>query len=247
MSYAIAIDAPAAISGRTELNLNSGAIQTDHTGVDWGEAQIKAYLAEGRFGESPVSYRVPNRIVTIPLGLGMNNSGETEEEARRKLSEKVGLLQREGGVLMRQRAGGEPTYADIVTASLTVPDVYGETGGVEPNVVLRLECLPDFYKEQQELDLIEEEGQVVKVLQQGGKQAVIAGDYPARAWIKLTNPSANDQHGLIWGVRSKVRSDRACASGHRARGSPDQRHVPRQPGGRFLAPGRRPRRVLRDG
>lgn len=389
MSFHLTLDPPAAISSRVELDLNSGPIQTTNAGVDFGESAVKQYLSEQQYGESAVSYRVPNRVISIPLLVGAVAGGsvQEEEEARRDLNEKTALLQRQGGVLLRQQqlehpvqnlvlnpsgtgllktyltsgaagavtagatlatliektpipgtsalftytqvtcpeglergiaiplqgpflkgvtysltvrlyseiagnnvsvflmptsgegglpvsasgaswksytvtltptkeeavmwlvarkgnnaagifyitaeiaivgavpptyfdgntfachwsgvlgesvseTGGEPLYADIVTASLTLPDVYGETGGVEPNTVLKLECLPDFYGEEITLDTVEQTGQIDQVLQRGGKQAVIAGDYPARTRIILTEKSKNDQKGLLWGLRS---------------------------------------------
>jgi hypothetical protein len=208
MSFTLVLDPPAAISGRVELDLNEAGLQTTSAGVDFGEASIKAYLAEQQYGEGAVSFRVPNRVITIPLmlGAGVTDSlaGDIaeEEEVRRKLNEKIALLQRQGGVLLRQRPGHEPLYADIVTASLTVPDVYGETGGVEPNTVLKCECLPDFYGEEITLDPLEEDGQIVAVLQESGSQAAIKGDYPARTRIVLTEAAKADQRGALWGLRS---------------------------------------------
>jgi hypothetical protein len=198
----VTLDPASAISSRSELNLNSGAIQVSQDGIDWGEAQIKAFLAEQLYGETLAEYRVPNRVVTIPLGLGMGGVPEHQEESRRKLSEKVALLQRQGGVLMRQREGGVPMYADVMTATLTMPDKWGETGYVEPGVTLKLECLPDFYGEEIELDVIEGTGQLVGVLNKSSAQAVIAGDYPARARLVLTEGEGQIQRSLIWGLRS---------------------------------------------
>lgn len=197
---------PAAVSpGRTELNLNAGAIAIPSPSqINWGEAAIKAFLAEQLYGEAPADFRIPNRQVEIPLVLGAKQNGtEAEEElARQKIQEKVGLLQRQGGVVLRQRPNGEPLYADIVNASLVVPDVYGEAGGVEPGVILHLECLPDFYAEEIALDAVEGTGNIAAVLQKGGSQAVILGDYPARTRIVLTEKSAHSQRSLLWGFRS---------------------------------------------
>lgn len=203
-AWTVILDPSEEIENRAELNLNTGPISVE--GIDWGDAQVQAYMADQqRWGSAPVSYRVPNRIVTIQLLLGAEANGTvaSEEEVRAKLQQKVALFQREGGVLKRQREGGEAMYADIVTAVLTAPDVYGETAGIEPHVVLKLECLPDFYGAPVELDVIEGEGQIDAVLTQAGAQAVIAGDHPARAWIVLKNVSSHDQHGLLWSFRSK--------------------------------------------
>ena len=401
MSYTLILDPSAVISGRAEFNLNSGPIQADHAGVDWGEAAVSQYMAEQRYGQTPVTYRIPNRVVTIPLLVGANPVGTIleGEEARRKLNEKVALIQRQGGVLLRQRegaivnlvsnpnlehdelgsapgggwekggsttfevtkawaksgnhslkigtptlgaagqvsvfftgetksipvvagdkvavqgavnvinivgpqisvsievwwfdasekfmsavrfgvkenlgeesisgvatapvgaafvkssysftttpggasmvayvdkvmvaiapvvgeyvdgdvpgyywtgtpgesttgAGSGPLYADIVNATLTIPDIYGETGGVEPGVTLKLECLPDFYGEEIKLEKVEGTGQIVAVLREKTTRlpAVIEGDYPARTSIGIYDASGgHDQRSLIWGFNS---------------------------------------------
>jgi hypothetical protein len=203
--FGVVLDPPATAPGRTELNLNSGSIQTvggEGHGIDWGESAIKAFMAEQLYGEVPTDFRVPNRIVTIPLLLGARQGGTAAEQetARLNLQHKVALFQRQGGVLERKRSNGEPIYADIVNANLIIPDVW--EGEVEPSVVLKLECLPDFYGNEVELDAIEEPGQVISVLKKGGATAVIAGDYPARSRIVLSEKGAKAQRGLLWGFRS---------------------------------------------
>jgi hypothetical protein len=212
-AWTVILDPAAAIENRVELNLNTSAIRVQQAGIDWGEAKIAPYLAEQQYGEYPVSFRVPNRIVTIPLGLGMGvNEGEAgEEKARAELQEKVGTLQREGGVLLRQRGSGEPLYADIANASLTLPDKWAESGGIEVEAQLVLECLPDFYGPEQALEKAEGAGFIDVVLQHAHANAVIAGDQAARTTISLHNPSANDQRGLLWCVRSKHYSSAATA------------------------------------
>jgi hypothetical protein len=201
MTWIVKLDPIAAVGSRATLDLNSGPIQVQQAGIDWGDAAVQQYLAEQRFGQIPVSYRVPNRTVSLPLALGMGLDGE-EEQARAQLQQKVALLQREGGVLLRQREGGPPLYADIVDAVLAVPDVWGETGEVEPGLTLRLVCLPDFYGEEVELDAVEEVGQAVGVLKSLGSPAAIAGDYPARCRIALEEKANQNQKALLWGFRS---------------------------------------------
>ncbi len=206
--FGLVLDPPAVID-RTLLDLNSGSIQTiggEGHGIDWGESAVKTFLAEQQYGEAGTDFRVPNRIITIPLILLGNSRVPAtaiaeQEAARRQLEQKVGTMQREGGVLQRQRAGAEPLYCDIVTASLVVPDIW--QGAVEPNVILKLECLPDFYGAEIELDAVEENGQIAAVLKDGGATAVIAGDYPGRARLVLTEKSAHDQRGMLWGFRSR--------------------------------------------
>jgi hypothetical protein len=203
--WTLQLDPPAVAVNRTMFDLNppaGGTLAVDTGGIDWGDAAITTYEAnEQRWGSSVISYRVPNRTVSIPLFLGTDlyNSAES---TRAQLQEKVAQFQRHGGWLLRQRQGALPLYADVVNATLTVPDVWGETGGIEPNVKLVLECLPDFYGDPIALDTINATGETAAVLQQSGSQAQIIGDHPGRATVTVIDSSGNQQFGLIWGFRS---------------------------------------------
>lgn len=188
---------------RTPLDLNSGPLEIEQNGIDWGEAAIQQYLAEQRYGQTPVGFRIPNRVITIPLIIGGGLDSPEEEAARAELQKKVGLLQAEGGILMRKRLLGTALYADIVGATLTIPDKFGETGQVETGVVLKLECLPDFYGELVTLEALEGTGEARGVLQAAKKAAVIDGDYPARAMMVLTEKAGQNQKTLLFGVRSR--------------------------------------------
>jgi hypothetical protein len=108
--YEVVIDPPGVSPpGRTPIYLNRPpfAIGGEGRGINWGTAEAKQYEAETRYGQVPADWRLPNRVIEIPLllGAGRETSEQEEEEARRMLSERVGLLQREGGVLLRQRQG----------------------------------------------------------------------------------------------------------------------------------------------
>lgn len=208
--WVVQLDPPAAISGRAMLDLNSGAIRVGGqpgTSIDWGTAAINSYLAQaGQYGQGQVDWDIPNRTVTIPLLLGADDGvgGVSEEQARERLQQKVGLLQREGGVLLRQRAGGDAAYLDIVYAEITVPDVWGETGGIEDGVSLVLTCLPDFYGEQRTLDVLTSTNGILSaLLTENGEPAVIDGDYPARCRIQITDTSGTDRHGMLEALRSR--------------------------------------------
>lgn len=206
--FVVQLDPPAVATNRTMLDLNTGPIciggpAGGATGIDWGQAAITAYeTQQGQYGNSPSDFVIPNRTVTIQMLLGADDSG-TEEQARSQLQQKVALLQREGGHILRQRNGGPAMYADIVNATLGIPDIFGATGGVEPNVQLILECLPDFYGDEITLDSVTATGHSEAVLKQSGTQAIIEGDYPARCRVVITDTSGNDQKSLLWGVRSR--------------------------------------------
>lgn len=207
MTWSVILDpavlASAPPANRTQLDLNSGSILVDQRGIDWGDSQIQTYMADRRVGSIKIDFRMPNRKVTIPLFLSDDPDGVTEEQARAQLQQKVGLFQMRGGWLMRQRAGGPATYADIMDAVLTLPDVWGETGAVEPNINLILECSPDFYGDETTADLAVVSGGVLSgPLQQGGANAVIQGNHLGRASIIVSDTSGNNQSSLIWGFRS---------------------------------------------
>ena len=202
----VVLDPAAVATGRVELDLNSGPISIDQPGPDWGDAAIQATMADQQiYGAVPSWFRVPNRIVTIPLTVS--------EAARPALTQKVAALQQDGGGWLerRSRPGGSPVYADVENASLAAPDTFGEWQGIEPGVKLVLECLPDFYGDMVTLDTISASGETQAVLQQGGVPAVIGGDYLGRAQITVINGSATAQYGLIWGFRAHNYSSATAA------------------------------------
>lgn len=204
MAWTVQLD-PAEVStpDRVALDLNNGPIRIAQTGIDWGDAQITAFEAqEQRWGSTVVGWRVPNRTVTIPLGVGMDESGGFSVSAQH-LRQKVALIQREGGWLKRGPIAGKSLYADVVNATLKLPDVWGETGGLEDQVILTLECLPDFYGDEITLDAVGGNGSVATLLRSGGQPAVIQGDHPGRVRVDLQDTSGNTQYGLLWALRSR--------------------------------------------
>lgn len=153
MSVLILDPAENAPTGRVPLDCDNpqGAIRVQQNGIDWGDAAIQEYLADARVGSVPVDFRVPNRTIKVPLGLGMDDSG-LFDVARRALQAKVGRFEEEGGTLKRQVEDGTFVYADVVSATLTLPDKFGEAAKLEDSVTLQLECLPDFYTDEIVLD-----------------------------------------------------------------------------------------------
>lgn len=207
--WIVQLDPPAVATDRVVLDLNSGPIQIggsagNGVGIDWGDAEVTAYeTQQGQYGNSVSDFVYPNRTITIQMILGGTGYEDQEEDARSQLQQKVSLLQREGGQILRQRNGGPAMYADIVKAQLTIPDVYGEVADVEPDVQLVLETLPDFYGDEITLDQIHCTGICDAVLTEGGQPAVIEGDYPARCRIVVTDRSGHAQYDLLYGLRSR--------------------------------------------
>lgn len=193
-SIGIVLDPSEVASSRTELNLHSGAYQIADPGPDWGDAEVAAALAERRFGSVPVGYRLPNRVVTIPLILRASG-GTTFNQAQVKLQQKVGRFQDEGGWLKRtSRNGTTKLYADVVNASLTFPEPRYSTE-VAPDVVLTLECLPDFYGD--------EAAGIGATASASDNDSVIftesdiPGDYPARSRYTFTDTGSQARQGVV--------------------------------------------------
>lgn len=198
----IVLDPVEVADNRVELHLNYGAIRVGPEGPDFGDAQIEQYLAEAARGQVPVDYRIPNRTITIPLLLGASGSAGFTS-ARRQLQAKVARIQDEGGWLKR----GSGMYADIVNATLEFPDKHGHLG-VEANVLLTLEAIPDFYGDEIELALhpaTTGDGHLVFT------ETEPDGDHPGRVRIVVTNDSSRDLLGLLYGIRSRNYSAEATA------------------------------------
>lgn len=190
---------------RTELHLNLGPIVVAPEGIDWGDAVIEQFQAEAMMGQLPAGFRVPNRMITIPLILGAAGRASFAS-CKANLQAKVALLQREGGWIRR----GTGCYAEIVSAAIKIPDHRAHLG-IEADVVLSLEALPDFFGDEIELDEISGTGDIAAVLELDGDPAIIDGDYPARVRIVVRDTSGNSQRGLFWALRSRYYDAAATA------------------------------------
>lgn len=165
-------------------------------GPDFGEAAIEAYFADADLGQVPIAHTIPNRVVTIPLNV-LTLGGLTFDQLRSMLQAKVGLWQREGGVIKRETSIG-PVYADVVDARLKLGGSTAQAmQDVDVDAVLTLECIPDWYGD--ELDLASETGtgEVIRLL------APERGDHPGRVRIVVSDASGVSQLGLLWGIRSR--------------------------------------------
>jgi hypothetical protein len=195
-------------AGRAELDLNSGPTRVDQAGIDWGDAAIQAYLADLAIGSVPVDARIPNRQITIPLGLGMDDSGQAAfDAARAALHQKVGLIQQQHLGWLKRTSNVGPLYADIVGATLTEPDRWGEAGGVEPDVKLVLEALPDFYGDEVALAVHTELTNPELIF----TEAVVKGDYPGRLRLIVNELQGQSQLGLIAALRARYYDAAATA------------------------------------
>jgi hypothetical protein len=208
MSETLILDPSEETDGRTELNINSGAITVAVEGIDWGTAELEVYAAKQERGSSPVDFRYPNRSVNIPLVIKTAGTADYET-ARRQLHMKVARIQREGGVLKRGLSSGGTLYIDVVDAKLTQGDQWlSDHRDAEPGVVLTLDCIPDFYGAETTLSDRSETTAAELIFTETG----IDGDYPGRVRIVVDEDDADAQRGLIWGVRSRNYSSASTAA-----------------------------------
>lgn len=204
MGETIVLDPAEVATNRAELDITPW--MTDK-GVDWGDAAISAYLADQSYGSSPVDYRLPNRTVKIPLVFRTKTEADFQT-IRSRIQRKVALLQREGGWVAR-RGTWTPTqdpqnlYCDVVNATLHLGGDWMQAfRDIDIDASLELECLPDFYGDEETLDAMTG-SPVLGKLKQNGVDAHIPGDYPARCRLVITETAGVDQRGLVWGLRSR--------------------------------------------
>ncbi len=201
--------AEVAIADRAEIDLHKGQIQIGEAGPDWGDNAISAFKAEeGRFGEAIVDYRLPSRIVTIPLLLGMSGSFDA---ARIALQAWITRVREEGGWLKREMIGGDygdvgkRLFADIVNATLKLSDdTFVASNGLDANALLTLEALPDFYGELLEEEAFEGTGAASETHQ-------IKGNLPGRVDLEVLEESGKPQLAVAWHVRCRNYSAAATA------------------------------------
>lgn len=207
MSEQITLDPDTVAVDRTALEINDGAIQVRVDGVDWGNAEIEAVMADQERGSSPVDYRIPNRQIVIPLRIQETNQYSLDE-ARAMLQKKVAVLQREGGWIGRTLSDGGTVYADVVNAGLTLGGGWLQAHkSIDADAELRLEVIPDFYEA--EVSLSEHSETTLPELT--FTETDLRGDYPARVRILVDEDDAENQASLIWCVRSRHYSSDATA------------------------------------
>lgn len=204
MAETIVLDPTAILASRTQLDITA-FVAAD--GVDWGDGAIQEYLADQSVGSTVVDYRIPNRTIRLPLRLRAV-SGTTFATIRTNLQAKVALLQREGGALMRQ-VGATALYADVVNATLHLGgSLLQAIRSFDVDAWLELECVPDWYGDEVTLSDHVETTLPHLIF----TEATVNGNYPGRVRLIVDNDQATDQHGLIWGFRSKNYDAAASAS-----------------------------------
>lgn len=204
MAEVIVLDPSEVATARTSVDITPWI---DAEGVDWGDGDIAAYMADQSRGSSPVDFRVPNRTVTMPLVV-KTVGGTTFADIRSKIQSKAALFQQEGGWLKRLPSSGGTVFADVVNATLKMGGGWLQAHkSVDPDAQLVLECVPDFYGS--EIDLGDNVTTTLPELV--FTETGIRGDYPGRCRIVVDDDQAISQLGLIWGIRSRHYSASAAA------------------------------------
>lgn len=188
-------------AGRIEIELHDGEIEVGEAGPEWGDYEITQFLAKRDMGEIPVDEEIPNRKIEIPLLLGA--TGDIDA-ARIALQAWAATVNHDGGGhIKRENLGGsygeagKKLFYDCVKATLRFGD--GSTqarGGVDPEAVLIVEALPDFYGERIDLGSFEGTGEASKTFQ-------IKGNLPGRAEILVEEKSGRNQLAVPWHFRCR--------------------------------------------
>ena len=190
-------------AGRVELNLwdNAGPIYVKAEGIDWGDTALEIAKGTGKYGETPLDYRMPNRVITAPLVLKSRPGGDTMLQAMGKLQAKVARFNQEGGTFKRLR-GNLNMFADVVSASIVVPDTWtGEHHDFEAEGQIVLECLPDFYGDEITINMTASTNGYRVETWSGGN--AIKGNYPGRARVTLTDTSTGTHRGIGFAFRAR--------------------------------------------
>lgn len=186
-------------SGRTAFELTPWIGQE---GLDWGDSAIAAFVSEGKIGEQPVDFRIPNRQVSGPLVL-VDRGGTTAEQARALIQAKLGLFQREGGTLKRVTNAGGTVYADVVDATAHLTSISGieSVHGQDIDASLSMSLIPDFYGN----EVVTADASTTTAAELIWTLTDIEGDYPAgnRMRMVVDNDQASDQMSLIYGFRAR--------------------------------------------
>lgn len=187
-----------AIEGRKELPLEGGGIRIYYEGLDFGDQEIRAFMAEGRFGSTPIDHDWPLRTIKIPLVIRAYGT-ETFDDIRVKLEAKVARINEDGGGwLKRVLSSGRHIFADLVEAKLHLSASWlAENRAVDREAMLELQALPDFYGDEITEASAEGTGDITQTVK-------AKGTLPARVTsLKIEDKSGHEQYGLAFALRSR--------------------------------------------
>jgi hypothetical protein len=193
----ITLDPSEVSTGRTEFDITPWV---DHEGIDWGDAQIAAFMSETDVGEVPVDFRWPNRQITIPLAF-TNRGTITGQTARARLQAKLALFQREGGWIKRVTNSGGTVYADVVDGAFhaTSAPGYASKRDEDYEASATLSLIPEFYGN--EITLGDHSTTTADELV--FTETTVRGDVPGRVRVVIDNDQASAQTSLIYGFRAR--------------------------------------------
>lgn len=189
---------------RTELDMTH---VLDVSGVDWGEAGIVSQTVDTKWGEQQISYRIPGRQVVMPFVLkDVPEQAIDFDTIRNQLLAKFAMWQTEGGSIKRVLNDGRVLFLDCYGGTFTPGDQWMQAHRLaEPNAKVVVTAQPDFYSEEEEITFsVDAKGTCLL--------DPIAGDYPARSRIVVSDTSGNAQRGLLVALRSRYRSASADAA-----------------------------------
>jgi hypothetical protein len=196
-SERITLDPSEVSTGRTEFDITPWI---DHEGIDWGDAQIAAFMSETDVGEVPVDFRWPNRQITIPLAF-VNRGTITGQVARARLQAKLALFQREGGWIKRVTNSGGTVYADVVDGAFhaTSAPGYASNRDEDYEASATLSLIPEFYGN--EITLADHSTTTADELV--FTETTVRGDVPGRVRMVVDNDQASAQASLVYGFRAR--------------------------------------------
>lgn len=202
MSETIVLDPNEEVPDRFEFDITP---YIGGAGPDFGEAAVEAFFADADLGQVPIAYRQMNRNIVIPLVL-RGRTGLSFDQLRSLLQAKVGLWQREGGVIKRETSIG-PVYADIADARLKLGGSTAQAvQDVDVDAVLSLECIPDWYGPEIDLGSETGAGELARIVD------AAPGDHPGRVRIIVTDGEGKAQRGCLWSIRFRHYSADATAA-----------------------------------
>lgn len=187
------------VAGRIQIPLTeSEGFKVFYEGIDWGDQEVKQFLAEGVFGSRPIDQVWPLRQIKLPLVIEARGT-KSFDEIRAKLQQWVSLVnQSGGGWLKRVLKSGRVGFADIIEAKLDLTsDWLSENRDLDTKATLELQALPDLYGP-------EITGTAQEFTGDGSFTMQVKGDMPARVTnMQVEDKSGNNQQGLMWHYRRR--------------------------------------------
>lgn len=203
------VSTPAAFPDRTALDISSWVSKD---GIDWGDAQMVAYMSEQAVGSSPADFRIPNRQITIPLALKAVG-GTAFGTIRSSIQSRIGQWQQQGGQLKRVLSDASGTvFCDVVTAQLHLGgDWLQAHRDADVNAAITLEAIPDFYEAEETLsDHTETTLPEITFTETTAN----GGDFPLgdRVRVVVDEDGAQSQRGMFWAWRGRHYSSASTAA-----------------------------------